>query len=130
MTRWYFGGLNMSDEGCSRFNCNAMTFVESLKVTGFIIRISVRNVIFSFQVILQSHIWQYKEEDVYHLKNINSRIFLNYEYFQKYLEMTNIIKTQIGQYCVFWKIFYRLLMKMTTRQKLVFCFNPCSTYNL
>lgn len=65
----------MSDEGCSRFNCNAMTFVESLAVTSFIIRISVRNVIFSFQVILQSHMWQYKEEDVYHLKNINSRIF-------------------------------------------------------
>lgn len=45
MTGWYIGGLNMSNEGWSRFICNQMTFEESLKVTGFIIRISVRNII-------------------------------------------------------------------------------------
>lgn len=67
MTRWHIGGLNMSDEDCSRFNCNQMTFEESLKVTGFIIRKSVRNIILLFQVILQSYMRQYKE-DVYCLK--------------------------------------------------------------
>lgn len=53
MTRWYFRGLNMSDEGCSTFSCNPMTFEESLEVTGFIIRISVRNIISLFKLFFR-----------------------------------------------------------------------------